>query len=99
MNICALAKKDKGMGIRQKETEYMCLVGCCTTLGLFFFRRIYSSSRTLFSLTKNLVYKNIEAQIWKKIRTIIRISPASKKEMYEYSYFICFKYSSYQKEL
>ena len=31
MNICALAKRDKGMGIRQKETEYMCIVGCCTT--------------------------------------------------------------------
>ena len=31
---------------------------------------------TLICLTKNLVYKNIEAQMWKKIRIIIRISPA-----------------------
>ena len=33
---------------------------------------------TLISLTKNLVYKNIEAQMWKKVRTIIRTSPALK---------------------
>ena len=39
---------------------------------------VFSFSNTLFSLTKNLVYKNIEAQIWKKIRTIIRTSSASK---------------------
>ena len=31
---------------------------------------------THISLTKNLVYKNIEAQMRKKIRTIIKISPA-----------------------
>ena len=30
------------------------------------------SRTTLISLTKNLVYKNIEAQIGKKIRTIVR---------------------------
>ena len=35
---------------------------------------------TLFSLTKNLVYKNIEAQMWKKIRTIVRTSSASQYE-------------------
>ena len=33
---------------------------------------------TLFSLTKNLVYKNIEAQTWKKIRTIIKTLSASQ---------------------
>ena len=33
---------------------------------------------TLFSLTKNLVYKNIEAQICKKIRTIIKTLSASQ---------------------
>ena len=32
---------------------------------------------TLKCLTKNLVYKNIEAQMRKKIRTIIRTSSAS----------------------
>ena len=37
-----------------------------------------ASYNTLFSLTKNLVYKNIEAQIWKKIRTIIRTLSASQ---------------------
>ena len=46
---------------------------------------------TLISLTKNLVYKNIEAQMQKKMITIIRTSPASKKGIYEYSYFICIK--------
>ena len=38
---------------------------------------------TLISLTKNLVYKNIEAQMWKKIRTIIATSPASNLGEYE----------------
>ena len=32
---------------------------------------------TLICLTKNLVYKNIEAQMRKKIRTIVRTSSAS----------------------
>ena len=34
---------------------------------------------TLICLTKNLVYKNIEVQIWGKIRTIIRTLSASKR--------------------
>ena len=34
-------------------------------------------SLTLICLTKNLVYKNIEAQMRKKIRTIVRTSSAS----------------------
>ena len=32
---------------------------------------------TLICLTKNLVYKNIEVQMRKKIRTILRTSSAS----------------------
>ena len=46
---------------------------------LLVLKRFKARPSTLISLTKNLVYKNIEAQMWKKIRTIIRTSPASKK--------------------
>ena len=46
---------------------------------------------TLFSLTKNLVYKNIEAQMWKKIRTIIRTSPASQRRIVRIFFFCCSK--------
>ena len=39
---------------------------------------LYSTlALTLICLTKNLVYKNIEAQMRKKIRTIVRTSSAS----------------------
>ena len=49
------------------------LLECC---GHFLAPKMFVS--TLFSLIKNLVYKNIEAQIWKKIRTIIRTLSASQ---------------------
>ena len=39
------------------------------------------NASTLFSLTKNLVYKNIEAQMWKKIRTIVKKSPALNRRI------------------
>ena len=44
---------------------------------------------TLISLTKNLVYKNIEAQMRKKIKTIIRTLPTSKPGFKKYLNLIC----------
>ena len=41
-------------------------------------RLIHMICVTLISLTKNLVYKNTEAEMTKKIRTIIRTLSASQ---------------------
>ena len=55
---------------------------------------------TLFSLTKNLVYKNIEAQLWKEIRIIIRTLSASRPEEFKniLTSFVAIKNIPFHKE-
>ena len=62
-----------------KTAWSLCLVPCEPSLTCYCVCAHHTFCKTtLFFLTKNLVFKNIEAQKWKKIRPIIRTSSASE---------------------
>ena len=64
----------KTKGDRESGRQTVLLMGKLKTYKLM--RKLQGIPTTLISLTKNLVYKNIDAQIRKEISTIIRTSPA-----------------------
>ena len=64
----------KTKGDRESGRQTVLLMGKLKTYKLM--RKLQGVPTTLISLTKNLVYKNFEAQIRKEMSTIIRTSPA-----------------------
>ena len=71
----------KTKGDRERGRKTVLLMGKLKTYKLM--RKLQGIPTTLISLTKNLVYKNIEAQIRKKIRTMVKTLPASRTKEFK----------------